>query len=343
MQIQALYADSLPSYTYSEALTPSVSGMSISGETVTLTGQNFGTDKDMLSVTLILDTARTRSTRSLEAEDEGEVEELSDDDNEVEMDEDYVEDFADDEEMERMISGYFDESEMSSADVVREEKAKRYLHRRLKLALADVVEAEEGFWGSFTGTGAKTFRETVMMGAWRMAGTSITKTEEDAAEDDETPVVRQTRSIEDLPTEYTCVVTVTSDSEATCTVSGLPAGSYSVEASLDGAGYALTGEVTAAAAPVVSSITPTSGSVNGGLLLTIAGSGFIDGDTTVAIGSSACVVEDVTSGSIACRVAAGTDGTVESVVVTVTGSSPITAASAFTYDASVTPALDSVS
>lgn len=308
--------------------------MAISGETVTLTGQNFGTDSDMLTVTLILETYRR--TLNTEEEDEDEVEELYE-----EMEEDYIEDFTDDEEMERMIGGYLDESEMSTADAVRAEKGKRNLQRRLKLALADMIDSPEGFWGSFTGTGAKTFRETVLMGAWRMAGTSSTRPKEDDPED-ESLVTRKERSVRDLATEYTCVVTATSETEATCTASGLPAGSYSVEASLDGAGDALSSAVTADAVPVVSSVSPTSGSVNGGVLLTILGSGFIDGDTTVAVGDSACVVENVVSGSIACRVAAGTDGAAESVVVTVAGGSPITAASTFTYDATVTPVLDSV-
>ncbi|XP_050685917.1 fibrocystin-L-like isoform X2 [Eriocheir sinensis] len=333
MGIQALYPDSHPSYTYSEALTPSVTGMAISGETVTLTGQNLGTDSDKLTVTLILETL-SRSLKT-EEDEEDEVEKLDE-----EMDEDYIEDFTDDEEMERMISGYLDESEMSTADAVREEKGKRNMQRRLKLALADMIESPEGFWGTFTGTGAKTFRETVLMGAWRMAGTSTTRTKEDP--ENESLVTRQERSIKALATEYTCVVTATSETEATCTVSGLPAGSYSVEASLDGAGYALSSAVTAGAVPVVSSISPTSGSVNGGVLLTILGSGFIDGDTTVAVGDSACVVVDVASGTVTCRVPAGADGDAASVAVTVAGGSPITASSTFTYDASVTPTLDSV-
>lgn len=49
----------------------------------------------------------------------------------------------------------------------------KYLHglgQKARLSLVDVLEAPRGFWGSFTGTGAATFEETVQLGAWRMAG-----------------------------------------------------------------------------------------------------------------------------------------------------------------------------
>lgn len=330
-QIEAILSDSLPSYTYSEALTPRLTDVVVTGNTVTLTGQNLGTDSSKLTVTLKRVTV-SRQERDVEVEDE-EEEDLM-----VEMDEDNILDMVADEEVEDMISGYMDEGEMSTADAVHRAKEQQLLLRRHKLALADVVEAPEGFWGTFTGTGAKTFKETVMMGAWRMAGSAATaKTDEDG---DGVQVVpkRTTRSVDDLPSEYTCELDTLSDTEATCTVSGLPAGTYTPEVDIDGAGFALLDGASAVAEPVITSFSPSSGSVNGGALLTIVGSGFIDGDTTVSL----CSVESVTLEEIKCRVAAGTAGDAVAVVVSVSGSSDVTAASTFTYDSAVTPAVTTI-
>lgn len=278
-----------------------------------------------------------RQERDAEEEEEAEEDEM------LEIEDDYIEDYSDDEEMERMVSGYMDEEDMSTAEAVRMEKGKRYLRHMPKLALPHFSEVPEEFWGTFTGTGAKTFKETVMMGAWRtVRGISRKVKMDDDSDDDQVALKRKKRSVDDLPTEYECEITAVTSTEATCTVSGLPAGSYTVEVSLDGAGLALQDGLTPTADPVVSSISPTSGSINGGFLLTILGSGFIDGDTSVMIGDSPCPVKDVTSGTVTCLVASGPDGSAMAVVVSVTGSSDITAASTFTYSSAVTPTLDTV-
>jgi len=55
--------------------------------------------------------------------------------------------------------------------------------------------------------------------------------------------------------------------------------------------------------PTISSITPSSGSISGGTLVTITGTGFSSA-TSVKLGSSSCTIQTVTSTSITCTVAA---------------------------------------
>lgn len=313
-------------FTYNEALTPVVTGMSVEGEEVTLSGQNFGSDVSKLTVTLERQTA-SRRHQDVEKEEKLMMEE-------EEVDEDYLEDFMDDvdDEMEPL------NMDEETADAIRSEKSQRRLRRRLRLALVDELEAPEGFWGTFTGTGAATFEESVRMGAWRIAGTALPKTED---RDPQERPTRKRRSTDDLPTSYTCTVTSASGSGASCTSSGLPAGSYTLAVSLDGAGNALAEGVSAVATPVVSSMTPTSGSTNGGALLAIAGSGFIPGDTAVLVGGVSCSIEEESTNAITCRVASGSEGSV-AVVVKVTGSQDAAAPTDFTYSSAFTPTLDSV-
>ena len=322
-------------FTYNEALTPVVTGMTVEGEAVTLSGQKFGTDPSKITVTLERQTtSRDESMREEEEDLKMQPEqEMREDER---MDEDDFEDFMDDEMM-AMLSSSLDEEAINA---IHSEKSRRRLLRKVKLSLADELEtSSEGFWGNFTGTGAANFDETVRMGAWRLAGTGLFRHTGD--KNIHNTHTRKRRSAEDLPTTYTCTVTAVTNTEASCTSSGLPAGSYTPVVSLDGAGNAVTTGVAAAAAPIVSSMTPTSGSTNGGALLALAGSGFIPGDTSVLVGGVDCPIEEESSSAIACRVAAGTEGAV-AVVVKVTGSGDITAPSDFTYSSDFTLTLTSV-
>ncbi|XP_063846340.1 fibrocystin-L-like isoform X1 [Scylla paramamosain] len=315
-------------FTYSEALTPVVSSMAVEGEVVTLSGQNFGTDNSKVTVTLVRQTD-SRSDQETQAQEDLRMEETMED-----LIDDDIDFFLDDE-LEHLAQGYLSQTE--AHDAVRGEKSWRRLRRRAQLTLVDVLEVPEGFWGTFTGTGAATFHETLQLGAWRMAGTAPLPRTKDHSPREAHTYQRQS----DLPTTYSCTITSLSPTEATCTVDSLPAGSYSPEVAVAGAGDALASGVTSDAVPVVSSIMPESGSTNGGAVLVVAGSGFIPGSTTVTVGGADCTVLMEEANQISCRLPPGTEGTA-AVVISVAGSDDVTAATAFTYSVALTPTLDNV-
>ena len=71
---------------------------------------------------------------------------------------------------------------------------------------------------------------------------------------------------------------------------------------------------SSASTPTVTSINPTSGTT--GQILTISGSNFISGQTSVSIGGAACSLTNVSSSSITCTVGSSPAGS-QSVVVSV--------------------------
>jgi hypothetical protein len=100
---------------------------------------------------------------------------------------------------------------------------------------------------------------------------------------------------------------------------------------------------TAAPAPALTSLLPTSGSTAGGTLVTLTGTGF-SGAVSVLFGSvpatSFTIVSDTSITAVAPPQAAGTwDVT----VTTYTGTSPISAADRFTYSVASAPAVTAVS
>lgn len=125
------------------------------------------------------------------------------------------------------------------------------------------------------------------------------------------------------------------------TISGTPiqAGSYSVTFS---ARDSSTGEgpftmpatftlaVAAAAAPVVTSISPNSGPTSGGTTVVITGSGFSSA-TVVTFGGTAAVHTVISDTQITATSPAGAAGTVDVTVTTPGGTSAISAADRFTY------------
>ncbi len=90
---------------------------------------------------------------------------------------------------------------------------------------------------------------------------------------------------------------------------------------------------TFVAPPVVSGVSPNSGPTTGGTSVTISGSGFT-GATSVMFGSVAATSFTVNSdGSITAVAPAGTQGTVNITVTTAYGTSTITSADQYTYEA----------
>jgi hypothetical protein len=99
---------------------------------------------------------------------------------------------------------------------------------------------------------------------------------------------------------------------------------------------------TAAAAPAVSSITPTSGPATGGTTVTVVGSGFT-GATDVTFGGVDAVWFNVLSDNIIEAVTVGGSGTVDTVVTTPSGSSSTGSGDQFTFTTVSAPSITSLS
>ncbi len=96
------------------------------------------------------------------------------------------------------------------------------------------------------------------------------------------------------------------------------------------------------AVPSVTGISPAAGTTNGGDVVTISGTGFVVGSTTVAFGASAGTsVTCASTTSCSATSPAGSAGVVDLTVTTAGGTSTISSADHFTYDA--TPSVTAVS
>ena len=71
--------------------------------------------------------------------------------------------------------------------------------------------------------------------------------------------------------------------------SNIPAGNYNFQVSVEGSGKAVFAEAGQTAVQVVGAVdtvSPAAGSTNGGTVVTVTGSGFVDGQTSVTVGGS---------------------------------------------------------
>ena len=130
-------------------------------------------------------------------------------------------------------------------------------------------------------------------------------------------------------------VNVASSTSITATTPANAAGAVSVVVTNTGgqSGTLTSGFTYTAPAPTVSSVSPNSGSTNGGTAVTIAGSNFAAGATVTFGGTAATNVNIVSSTSITATTPAHAAGTVN-VVVTNTGGQSGTLSSGFTYTSS---------
>ncbi|KAK7468036.1 hypothetical protein BaRGS_00036740, partial [Batillaria attramentaria] len=140
----------------------------------------------------------------------------------------------------------------------------------------------------------------------------------------------------------TCSGASGSSTSLTCTLSVGPNGAQSVRVNVPGKGLA-SGSVTFTYTSTVSSISPTSGSLEGGFPLTVSGQGFTS-SAVVTVGGATC---DVTSSSVTelvCTVPAAASGSAGAATVTVTqGGTTLTSPTDFTYSSAETPVVSSVS
>ena len=112
-----------------------------------------------------------------------------------------------------------------------------------------------------------------------------------------------------------CEVTSASEDVIECDVSYVPVGEQIVIVNIRGSGNAFfTTNNTLFSSKDIDSVTPSTGSTEGGQVISTLGNGFVDGDTTVTIGGAACVIQRVTFFEIVCVTPAHSAGTVDLVV-----------------------------
>ena len=140
---------------------------------------------------------------------------------------------------------------------------------------------------------------------------------------------------------YEAEVSAVSATSVSFEVPPLPAGSFNVIINVDGQGNSLSSLGQLESTMTINSVMPASGSVNGGQVITITGSGFCttDGQTRVMISGSNCDVINITPGAITCTTPAGADG---SATVSVDSCS-IMATSDYSYSANQSPSISSIS
>ncbi len=133
-------------------------------------------------------------------------------------------------------------------------------------------------------------------------------------------------------------VNVTTSSSLTVVVpSG--SGTVSVTVSTTGGGTSapLANAYTYNAAPTVTAVTPNNGPAGGTNTVTVAGSGFVSGSTSVVFGANAGTSVNVTTSSSLTVVVPSGSGTVSVTVSTTGGGTSAPLANAYTYNGSVTP------
>lgn len=141
--------------------------------------------------------------------------------------------------------------------------------------------------------------------------------------------------------------TVNSDTSITATSPPEAAGTVDITVTTP-SGTSATGTAdhytyTAAAVPAITSVSPSSGTIAGGTVVTIIGTSFT-GASAVNFGSTAASTFSVVSDTaIVATVPAGAAGTVDITVVTPSGTSSTGSADHYTYSAGAVPAVTSLS
>ncbi|XP_041373046.1 fibrocystin-L-like isoform X2 [Gigantopelta aegis] len=137
----------------------------------------------------------------------------------------------------------------------------------------------------------------------------------------------------------TCTLTAVSDTTITCDISNIPVGSHLVKVVIAGKGLAIT-TATVNSVATISSLSPTEGSVHGGLELTINGNGFVSGKTSVTVDGSPCTTTSVTATIVKCITLPHAAGAV-TVVVTANGHA-YPPDNSFSYTSTATPTITTI-
>jgi DNA-binding beta-propeller fold protein YncE len=159
-------------------------------------------------------------------------------------------------------------------------------------------------------------------------------------EDDEAAFARdaETGAITQLVAPYECAGKVGKNTCGTTGIEGI-AGARRVTVSPDGMNLYVAGqndhtvvELARAVTPAVSAVSPASGPTAGGSVVTISGSGFVEG-AVVNFGTTPATSVAVNSAASITAISPAGSGTVDVTVRTYAGTSAATAADKFTYSA----------
>ena len=141
-----------------------------------------------------------------------------------------------------------------------------------------------------------------------------------------------------------CAVTNASDTQIVCTLAGVDLGSNLVSVTSKTNGNSLPNSVTVAGSASVVSIQPSSGSLNGGTLVTIEANGMKLNDTSIKIGGSACNLVSVSVSQATCVTTSYASTTLQTVSVQIrSGGVNFPENVEFSYDPAQTPSISAVS
>lgn len=140
-----------------------------------------------------------------------------------------------------------------------------------------------------------------------------------------------------------CTVITTSPGQIQCRVPAQGSNTSPATVRVTSHGVTVTSSVSftydASSTPVVSSISPTSGFA--GQTLTISGSNFVVGQSSVTVGGSTCVIATVSSSTVTCTLGSNTAGS-QPVVVMINSVGLSNSNIQFSYSLQVTSASPSV-
>ena len=136
-----------------------------------------------------------------------------------------------------------------------------------------------------------------------------------------------------------CIVSQVTDNEITCALRQPIAGTHTLNLNIEGKGDAQVNNLQITVEPVLYSISPASGSTEGGTIVTIHGLGFVENDTNADVGGTACEIIHVTRSDLVCVTSIGSAGTVAVSVTTTSIAYPIIQ---YTYSSAQTPAVTAV-
>lgn len=137
-----------------------------------------------------------------------------------------------------------------------------------------------------------------------------------------------------------CSVSAATDTSLTCTVPSAPVGDQSVNVNVASLGKAST-TVVVTSSPILTSISPSSGSTEGKTVVVVSGNGFVVNKTEVIIDGNQCEIVAVMLTSIECLTPAGTDGA--KTVTVISNGVTYTQTLTFTYGLAMTPSVTSIS
>jgi len=145
----------------------------------------------------------------------------------------------------------------------------------------------------------------------------------------------------------TCLVQTVSDQEITCQLDGLDIGDQTINLNIQGVGNAINSnnstQVIIKGEPLLQSISPASGSINGGTLITITGNGFDETTTSISIDNTVCKIVSVSIDQVTCLTSAHSSATGLNFQVSVKNTQFTTSGFSYEYSTAQSPSVSSLS